>query len=307
MQVWCEGAHHVMAADDSVVAAVAAGDVTGFVATARDLAVAASSWDTPSWREAPRAPTTAPFIEREVLAAQGLADLLADRYWESDRNDGYVTVPVPPRVWDDPDAALHAAVDLRDALGRQNVLIGIPGVPEALGTVTACAAHGVPLNVDLLVSAGQVVRFAAAFLSGAARVRRAEMACVLTLRLGLLEQELAGRLARLGERTVLAHLAGEVQASLAADAISRFRVADHLRLRLVLAGPAGVCPIVGPPEADEVAKGSRVLAMLRETGVDLSGAADAATEDAAAVYTDLVWMADELALAGEWHDPSGLL
>jgi transaldolase len=91
---------------------------------------------------------------------QAAADLLRPVYERTVRRDGYVSLEVAPIVAHDADATRVEARRLWRALGRENVMIKVPGTPEALPAIRALLSEGVNVNVTLLFSRGTYARVA---------------------------------------------------------------------------------------------------------------------------------------------------
>lgn len=91
----------------------------------------------------------------ESLAMEDIraaADLLRPVYERTQRRDGYVSLEVSPVVARELDATLVEARRLWHAVARENVLIKVPGTPEALPAIRRLLAEGVNVNVTLLFS-----------------------------------------------------------------------------------------------------------------------------------------------------------
>ena len=80
------------------------------------------------------------------------ADLLRPVYEQAGRRDGYVSLEVSPVAARDEQATLAEARRLWAALDRENVMIKVPGTPEALGPIRRLLGEGVNVNVTLLFS-----------------------------------------------------------------------------------------------------------------------------------------------------------
>jgi transaldolase len=73
-------------------------------------------------------------------------------YEGASRRDGYVSLEVAPDAARDEGASLHEARRLWRAVGRENVMIKVPGTPEAVPAIRRLLAEGVNVNVTLLFS-----------------------------------------------------------------------------------------------------------------------------------------------------------
>ena len=83
---------------------------------------------------------------------QAAADLLRPVYDRASRRDGYVSLEVIPTVARDEGATLAEARRLWRAVGRENVMIKVPGTPEAVPAIRRLLSEGVNINVTLLFS-----------------------------------------------------------------------------------------------------------------------------------------------------------
>ena len=83
---------------------------------------------------------------------QAAADLLGPVHDATDGRDGFVSLEVSPMAARDEAATLAEARRLWRALGRRNVMIKVPGTPEALPAIRQLLSEGVNVNVTLLFS-----------------------------------------------------------------------------------------------------------------------------------------------------------
>src|ERR1700731_1101724 len=89
----------------------------------------------------------------EILAVrdiQDAADLLRPVYDSSKRRDGYVSLEVSPYLARDTKGSLEEARRLWKAVGRENVMIKIPGTAEGLPAIQQALSEGININVTLL-------------------------------------------------------------------------------------------------------------------------------------------------------------
>ena len=96
---------------------------------------------------------------------QAAADLLRPVYERTGRGDGYVSLEVSPVVARDPGATLVEARRLWRALRRENVMIKVPGTPEAISTIRQLLSEGINVNVTLLFARATYRRVAEAHLA----------------------------------------------------------------------------------------------------------------------------------------------
>ncbi|NEO25425.1 MAG: transaldolase [Kamptonema sp. SIO4C4] len=93
-------------------------------------------------------------------------DILKPVYEQTDGLDGYVSLEVPPHLARDTDDTIQAAIRYYKEIGRDNVMIKIPGTPEGLPAVEAAIAAGVSVNVTLLFSVQSYIDTAWAYIRG---------------------------------------------------------------------------------------------------------------------------------------------
>jgi len=111
-------------------------------------------------------------IISDVRAA---CDLLRPVYDRTAHRDGYVSIEVSPEVAYDTRASLREARRLRDAVGRPNVMVKIPGTPPAIAAIRQAVAAGLHINVTLLFAVDTYQQVIDAFQVGLAeRVARGE-------------------------------------------------------------------------------------------------------------------------------------
>jgi transaldolase / glucose-6-phosphate isomerase len=108
-----------------------------------------------------------------VRDVQLAADVLADVHRESGGKDGFVSLEVAPDVAHDSERTLTAARIYWKALSRPNVMIKIPGTPEAVDAIEQSVYEGININVTLLFAVEAYEAVAEAFLRGLER-RQAE-------------------------------------------------------------------------------------------------------------------------------------
>lgn len=91
----------------------------------------------------------------EALAIEdirGACDVLRSEFDATNGLDGYVSLEVSPHLARDAARTIAEAARLWDAVGRENLMIKIPGTAEALGAIEETLARGINVNVTLLFS-----------------------------------------------------------------------------------------------------------------------------------------------------------
>lgn len=93
-------------------------------------------------------------------------DALRPIYDETNGLDGYVSIEVPPTIAQDTESTLSEARRYFQAIGRENVMIKIPGTPAGLPAVEAAIRDGINVNITLLFSVQSYVDTAWAYIRG---------------------------------------------------------------------------------------------------------------------------------------------
>ena len=105
----------------------------------------------------------------EILAIrdiQDAADFLRPVYQSSKRRDGYVSLEVSPYLARDTEATVDEARRLWKSVGRENVMIKIPGTAEGIPAFQQAISEGINVNVTLLFAQEVYVKVAEAYIAG---------------------------------------------------------------------------------------------------------------------------------------------
>lgn len=93
-------------------------------------------------------------------------DIFRPIYEESNGLDGYISIEVPPTIAHDTQATINEARRYYQEIGRENVMIKIPGTSSGLPAVEQVIADGINVNVTLLFSVDSYINTAWAYISG---------------------------------------------------------------------------------------------------------------------------------------------
>ena len=93
-------------------------------------------------------------------------DILRPVYESSNRLDGYVSIEVPPTIADDTEATIKEARRYFQEIGRENVMVKIPGTKAGLPAVEQVISEGMNVNVTLLFSVDSYIETAWAYIRG---------------------------------------------------------------------------------------------------------------------------------------------
>src|ERR1700732_1806303 len=97
---------------------------------------------------------------------QDAADVLRSVYDETKRRDGYVSLEVSPYLAAKTQETLEEARRLWKAVGRENLMIKVPGTPEGIPAFQQLIGEGINVNVTLLFSQAVYERVAEAYIAG---------------------------------------------------------------------------------------------------------------------------------------------
>lgn len=96
-------------------------------------------------------------------------DLLKPIFEQSDGNDGYVSMEVSPLLSRNPQGTLEEARRFFKEINRENLMIKIPGTPEAMEAVEQAIFEGMNVNITLLFSVDLYTEAAWAYIRGLER------------------------------------------------------------------------------------------------------------------------------------------
>jgi transaldolase / glucose-6-phosphate isomerase len=97
---------------------------------------------------------------------QDAADALRGVYDQTKRRDGYVSLEVSPYLAHKTQETIDEARRLWKSVGRDNVMIKVPGTPEGIPAIRDLIGRGININVTLLFAEDVYERVAAAYIAG---------------------------------------------------------------------------------------------------------------------------------------------
>src|SRR6516164_8131060 len=113
--------------------------------------------------------------EAKTLDAKGLYEKIAIRdvqdacdifkpvYQQTHRRDGYVSLEVSPYLANDTKGSLEEARRLWKTVGRENLMIKVPGTPEGLPAIRQLLEDGLNINITLLFAQSAYEKVAEAY------------------------------------------------------------------------------------------------------------------------------------------------
>ena len=93
-------------------------------------------------------------------------DIFKPIYDATDGLDGYVSIEVPPTIAHDTEATINEARRYYQEIGKENVMIKIPGTKAGLPAVEQVISEGINVNVTLLFSVDSYIETAWAYIRG---------------------------------------------------------------------------------------------------------------------------------------------
>jgi len=106
------------------------------------------------------------YEELAVRDIQDAAEVLRPVYEKSNRRDGYVSLEVSPFLAYHTAETVGEARRLWRAVGRENLMIKVPGTPEGIPAFEQLISEGINVNVTLLFSRAVYEQVALAYLAG---------------------------------------------------------------------------------------------------------------------------------------------
>ena len=97
---------------------------------------------------------------------QTAADALRPVYDSTKRRDGYVSLELSPYLAHDTQGTLDEARRLWKTVGRENLMIKVPGTAEGIPAFQQLISEGININVTLLFSQDVYRRVAEAYIAG---------------------------------------------------------------------------------------------------------------------------------------------
>lgn len=93
-------------------------------------------------------------------------DIFRSIYDSSGGLDGYISIEVPPTIAHDTEKTIQEARRYYEQIGRENLMIKIPGTTAGLPAVEKVISEGINVNVTLLFSVQSYIETAWAYIRG---------------------------------------------------------------------------------------------------------------------------------------------
>ena len=106
------------------------------------------------------------FFQIAIKDIQRAADFFKPVYAQTNGNSGFVSLEVSPHLAHDTEGTIKQAREFWKAVGRDNVMIKIPGTAEGLPAIRKCISEGININITLLFGLPRYRQVTDAYLSG---------------------------------------------------------------------------------------------------------------------------------------------
>src|SRR5271167_1244325 len=100
-----------------------------------------------------------------IRDVQDACDIFKAVYQSTRKRDGYVSLEVSPYLANDTKATLEEARRLWKTVGRENLMVKVPGTPEGVPAIRQLLEDGLNINVTLLFAQSAYEQVAEAFLA----------------------------------------------------------------------------------------------------------------------------------------------
>src|SRR6201998_725119 len=105
------------------------------------------------------------FEKIAIRDVQDATDIFKSVYQQSKRRDGYVSLEVSPLLSNDTQGTIDEARRLWKSVGRENVMIKVPGTKEGLPAIRQLLEEGININITLLFAQSVYEQVAEAFIA----------------------------------------------------------------------------------------------------------------------------------------------
>jgi transaldolase/glucose-6-phosphate isomerase len=105
------------------------------------------------------------FEKIAIRDVQDACDIFKPVYQSSRRRDGYVSLEVSPFLANDTNGTIAEARRLWKAVGRENLMIKVPGTSEGVPAIRQLLEKGLNINITLLFAQSAYEQVAEAFLA----------------------------------------------------------------------------------------------------------------------------------------------
>src|SRR6202163_3867617 len=100
-----------------------------------------------------------------IRDVQDATDIFKPVYQQTNRRDGYVSLEVAPTLANDTQGTIDEARRLWKSVGRENVMIKVPGTKEGLPAIRQLLEEGININITLLFAQSVYEQVAEIFIA----------------------------------------------------------------------------------------------------------------------------------------------
>jgi transaldolase len=155
------------------------------------------------------------FKQLAVTDIAAAADVFKPVYQDSRGDDGMVSLEVSPTLAHDSDATVAEAVELHQAVNRDNAMIKVPGTAAGVSAFEELTAKGISVNVTLLFSVARYQEIVQAYLRGLERRLNSgqpidRIASVASFFVSRVDSAVDAKLAELNDQAVADKLMGKI-------------------------------------------------------------------------------------------------
>ncbi len=168
------------------------------------------------------------FKQLAVTDIAAAADIFKPVYLDSRGDDGMVSLEVSPTLAHATDATVTEAVELHEAVSRDNAMIKVPGTVEGVAAFEELTARGISVNVTLLFSVSRYQEIVQAYLRGLQRRLDAgqpidRVASVASFFVSRVDAAVDAQLAEQGDSAIAEQLTGKIAIANAKVAYSYYQ------------------------------------------------------------------------------------
>ena len=173
-----------------------------------------------------------------IADIQDAADILRPVYQRTDGRDGFVSLEVSPTLAHDTQATIEEARRLWKAVGRDNLMVKVPGTPEGIPAIRQLINDGININVTLLFAVETYEKVAEAYMAGldarsAAGADVSRIASVASFFVSRIDSVIDAKLAEKAAAATGADERGRLGGMAGKAAIANARLAYHRYLQFV--------------------------------------------------------------------------
>jgi transaldolase/glucose-6-phosphate isomerase len=168
-----------------------------------------------------------------IADIQAGADVLRPVYEATKRRDGYISLEVSPDLANDTKQSIDEARRLWRTVGRDNLMVKIPGTEAGVPAIRTLISEGLNINVTLLFGIGAYEKVVEAYISGLEELaksggdvsRVASVASFFVSRIdSLLDKKIDAAVAKGADKATLDPLRNKIAIANAKVAYERYKV-----------------------------------------------------------------------------------